>query len=100
MQSREDRIRKQFKALKGRDHHFHDGDTAQIFMRLARQWKLPIVEIKRIVNYKGAATQPVVLKTPEHNRINRYVFQTRVHRSRGETTACIHDRKESRLHGL
>lgn len=98
MQTTEDRIRRHYRSLKksgvccGWSYH----SMGEVFMVLARRWERPIVEIKAIVNYKGAAGRPVVHKTPEHNRINRFVFWSEVNRGRGETTARIHDREEMR----
>jgi hypothetical protein len=53
MTTEEDRIRAHYRGLKKRLDPSTGDLGVDVFMRLARQWKRPVAEIKNIVIYHG-----------------------------------------------
>lgn len=47
---RDRRIKAQFKAMKSSNMGVFDGTLSSLYLRLARQWKIPVREVKRIVH--------------------------------------------------
>lgn len=54
-----------------RSGHYHDnrdwygGGTSQLFMDLAKKYKMPIARVKNIVNFEGISDRPMPVVTPE-----------------------------------
>lgn len=66
----EERIRTEYRRKRRsgayhNDEYWLGGGTSALFMSLARRFKMPIVQIKNIVNFKGKSDRPLPVITPE-----------------------------------